>query len=247
MAISATQYCIVRDLFERGLLPKNGALLAIGEAACDADPLEMSGDIQRLEPLAARRDRLVKRVHEIAASGDARRRFEMAGVFYEFFFAPSVVRTIDMSALLSQPLERRFDVVLNERAAEHVVNIAQAFKAMHECTAPGGLMIHESPFSGCVNQGFYTLQPTLFFDVAEGNEYRLDAMFIEDCAGGSPLCIARREDVFAMAEGKQIPAESLLFTVFTKSAVERDFVYPMQGYYQHSLGEAVRQAWFRLR
>jgi hypothetical protein len=258
MAIFATQYRIVRQLYEQGLLPQNGALLAIGDAQWPpgADALEMAGDIRRLATEPKRRDALARRIEELLARRDASLGFDLAQVYYELFFAPSTMQVVNFERTgrgprrdLNRPLslDRRFEVVFDQQAAARVFNIGQVFKTIHQYTAPQGLMIHECPFTGCIDQGYFTLQPTLFFDVAETNDYRLAALFIEDVARGLSHQITKRDEVYELAASRQIPDNALLFAVLTKSAVEREFVYPMQGYYNRSLGEAGKDAWFQLR
>ena len=258
MPVSATQYLIVRELFEHGLLPKNGALLEIGEAhwCNNANPLDMVGDIKRLITEPARRDALVNRLEAIVDKREPGMGFDVAQVFYELFFAPLEMRAVDFQGsrralrlALNGPLalDRRFDVVLNQRTAEHVFNIAQVFKTIHDYTTPLGMMIHESTLSGWTDNGFYILQPTLFFDLAEINHYQMCGMFIEDTARGTTHRITTRNDVYEFAEAGQIPDGSLLFTVLTKSAVDREFAFPMQGYYRNTLGTIGMEAWRYLR
>jgi hypothetical protein len=47
------------------------------------------------------------------------------------------------------------------------------FEVMHDACEVGGLMIHESPFTGWTSHGFYCLQPSLFYDVARANGYEM--------------------------------------------------------------------------
>ena len=67
MAITYVNYCLLRDLLERGLLPQGGALLEIGEANVYGDELdeELPRDIRRLVADPARREALL----ELAATG----------------------------------------------------------------------------------------------------------------------------------------------------------------------------------
>ena len=137
--------------------------------------------------------------------------------------------------------------MINHGTAEHIFNIAQVFRTIHEHTRTGGLMLHESPFTGWVDHGFYNLQPTLFFDLAQHNRYAIRRMYVEDNVGGVIRRIAAREELYELAKQKQLPANSLLFTVLAKPEDERPFEVPLQGYYRKALPQSGMEAWRDLR
>ncbi|MBI3839151.1 MAG: hypothetical protein HY288_14625 [Planctomycetia bacterium] len=258
MAISATHYYLIRELFERGLLPRNGALLEIGEANWygNVSVPAIVGDIKKFVNDPDRREALIKRLMDIAEAREKMALFDMAKVFYELFFAPSEVQAVDFEGSqiarkldLNCPIQlnRRFDVVINHGTAEHIFNIAQVFKTIHDYTVPGGMMIHESPFTGWIDHGFYNLQPTFFFDMAEFNRYAIRGMFIEDINAQSLGQIRTREDVYELAKSKHLPENSLLFTILIKSADDSPFQIPIQGYYRQALPERGMAAWRDLR
>jgi hypothetical protein len=141
-------------------------------------------------------------------------------------------------------LNRRFGVVFNHGTAEHIVNIGQVFATTHQYTVPGGMMIHESPFTGWVDHGFYNLQPTFFFDLAECNQYALVGMFIEDLGVKSIRQIRHRDKVHELAKSKQLPENSMLLTILTKGPQDAPFKIPMQGFYRKSLSDKGTAAWF---
>src|SRR5207253_2432277 len=94
--------------------------------------------------------------------------FDLVKIFYEIYFDPTETQAIDFDGTsqahrldLNRPivLNRRFEVVINHGTSEHIFNIAQVFETMHDLTVPGGLMIHESPFTGWIDHGFYNLHP----------------------------------------------------------------------------------------
>jgi hypothetical protein len=258
MAISVIHHRIVHDLFESGLLPQGGALLEIGQANWhgDASPLDLVGDIEKFVADPRHRAALVQKLQNIVAANAPGGPFEVAEVFYEIFFAPAVMQAVDFQGSaralrldLNGPLrlDRRFNVVINHQTAEHVFHIAQVFKTIHEHSAAGAVMIHECLFTGAIDQGFYNVQPTLFFDLAQANDYQLVGLFIEDLASRSIAAITRREDVYSQAKASQIPDEALLLAVMIKGAAEREFEYPVQGYYRNALDDAGKKAWVELR
>jgi hypothetical protein len=257
MAISATHYYLVRDLFEHGLLPRGQALLEIGEAnSYDIDPATLTEDIERFVSDVATRASLISRLQKVAGGLGEFDKFEIAKIFYEVFFAPSELEAIDFEGTpsahrldLNAPvaLERRFGIIINHGTAEHVFNIAQVFRTMHDYTVPGGMMIHESPFTGWIEHGFYNLQPTLFYDLADFNEYLVLGMFVQDLTNRTILQIRERDQVYEYIKKRELPENSMLFTVLVKGPHDRPFQIPIQGYYRQSLSPIGMDAWQNLR
>jgi hypothetical protein len=253
MAVSVVHYLIIRDLFKFGVLPRGGALLELGEANWynDIQPIAMVDDIRTYVTDPIRRAALVKRLTDAIERADRDTRFDVVKVFYELFFAPSEVQAIDPHGTdaahsfdLNYPIEldRRFDVVINHGTAEHIFNIAQVFETIHRYTVPGGLMIHESPFRGWTDHGFYNLQPTLFFDVAEQNQYQMIAMLVADIKSQTTREINSREELRQLFAAGQIAGNSTLFTIMRRGPIERNFEIPMQGCYPKGLRESASNA-----
>jgi hypothetical protein len=242
MAISGLHYRIVRELHQRGQLRKGGAILELGEANWyyDIHPHELIGEIETyVEP--ERRGALVERLRRIATRRDIEAQFGVAKIFYEMYFAPSEVQAIDFDGSpsahrldLNAPvkLDRQFDVVINHGTAEHIFNIAQVFRTAHDYTLPGGMMIHEGPSVGWIDHGFYTLQPTLFYDLAEANGYDVVAAYIEDLAHAKIIQIGAREAFARVAAAGQMPENAMLMVIFRKGPVDRPFQVPRQHGYR---------------
>ncbi len=258
MAISPVHRFLIRSMAKNHVLPSGAAILEIGEAnwygAIDRD--EVVGDIEAFVVDADRKAELVKRVDQLLEQQPELRNFDMVKIFYEIFFSAVEVQAIDFEGTanahkldLNQPvkLDRRFDVVINHGTAEHIFNVAQVFRTMHEYTGPGGLMVHESPFTGWIDHGFYNFQPTLFFDLADVNEYLIRGMFVEDLSTNSLTQVKGRDHVCELAKEKEIPDNSMLFTVMSKGQTDRPFEVPTQGYYRKSLSESGMTAWRELR
>jgi SAM-dependent methyltransferase len=73
----------------------------------------------------------------------------------------------------------RFDLVTNVGTTEHVFNLAQCWRTIHDLTAPGGYIFAEQPTQGYPDHGFYNLQPTFVHDLARHNSYKVEHL---DCA-----------------------------------------------------------------
>jgi SAM-dependent methyltransferase len=229
MAISATHHQLLSHL--KPLLPQGGTLLEIGQANWYGDLDPASVGLSRKENL-----------------------FEIAKDFYAQLFAPKRIVSIDlhgpdaMKCDLNQPLPPlgQFDVVMNHGTAEHIFNIAQVFRSIHAACKVGGLMIHESPFTGWLDHGFYCLQPTLFYDLAAANGYDIVSVDVEDMTGNQTLPIWSRDKMTELMLAGSVPNNAMLYVAFRKKSVDQ-FIIPMQGYYSQSLSAAGKQAWEVLR
>jgi putative sugar O-methyltransferase len=81
-------------------------------------------------------------------------------------------------------LREQFDVATNFGTAEHVFNIGNMFRSMHDALRPGGVALHILPTFGDIDHGFFNIHPTAYFDLAAANDY-----VIED------LCYVDRWDI----------------------------------------------------
>jgi hypothetical protein len=69
-------------------------------------------------------------------------------------------------------LAGKHDVVTNCGTTEHIANQLNAFKVIHDLTAPGGVMIHNVPSQGGFNHGLINYTPKFFWSLARSNNYR---------------------------------------------------------------------------
>jgi hypothetical protein len=66
-----------------------------------------------------------------------------------------------------------YQLVTNFGTTEHIANQLNAFKVIHELTAPGGVMLHHLPMQGMLNHGLVNYNPKFFWMLARSNGYRL--------------------------------------------------------------------------
>lgn len=244
MAISYTHYKLLCSL--KPLLPQGGTLLEIGEANWygDLDPRDIFTPFQLMD-------------------FDCGNLFSVAKAFYRSLFSPSRIVSVDAngteSALrcdLNQQLsvcsswpprdyEIQFDVSINHGTAEHVFNIAQVFRTMHDWTKDGGLLIHEAPCTGWLDHGFYLLQPTLFYDLAAANGYKIELIALEEIASRTIINLETRDSFAELAKAGRVPMNSMLFVAMRKAGGA--FKIPWQGIYGGGLSEAGKKAWSELR
>jgi hypothetical protein len=235
MAISYTHFQLLKHLHAQGELPQGGSILEIGEANVYGD-FDIASEVG-MWPLTGRIDD-----------------YGYAKIIYAKLFSTQDVASIDAGGPtahkfdLNQPctLNRQFTTVINHGTAEHIFNIAQVFRTMHDHCAVGGLMIHECPFTGWLDHGFYCLQPTLFWDVAHDNGYKMVLMATEHLQSRTYKIYENREQLLEERRRGALADNLMLFVVMRKTKDEQFYV-PMQGVYAGTAGDVATQAWKDLR
>lgn len=257
MAITAIEYSLFRQMREQNAVPLGADLLELGEANWYGDvAIEQLGqDIYRFAREEERTD-LFRRLDEIVQAKRPSILFEIAKVFWKTFWQPNSMTAVDFHGTegslkldLNHPIElpKRYHAVFDLGTAEHVFNIAQVMKTIHDYTLPGGLMIHGLPFTGWFDHGFYNLQPTFFWDLALANGYTVMAYLYVEHKPLKLVQLTKREDIVEMAQKKQIADNALLYCVLRKPMSEQPFQVPIQGYYAGTISSVAAQAWKTLR
>lgn len=258
MAFTQPIYLLLRKAWDAGLLPQKGSILEFGEANWYGDmPIPaLLADLAGVVRDETRRREICDRIVELDRSKPPGHLFEIAKLVYAALFQPALLDAIDfhgtaaaMKLDLNEPLalDRQYDITMNNGTAEHILNIGQFLKSMHQCTKPGGLMIHEAPFNGWVDHGFYTLQPTLFFDISAANHYDLLGLFYIDSVHHQIKQLLGRDGVIALLRGNEFTSNASLYAVLRKGPEDSPFVFPFQGYYAGPISPEHKQAWQTLR
>jgi len=239
-------------------LPPNPSLLEFGEANWYGDvPYErLSDDIcQLLEDLELQIELLQELINTVRAEQPSML-WDVAKIFYRVFLNYRDTVAIDFGGTekalkldLNQPISlgREFDVVYNGGTAEHVFNVWQFFKTVHDHTACGGLMIHGAPFTGWLDHGFFNFNPTFFWDLAAANGYVVQLFLYTELAPLKIITISHREQLAEMAIAGQIGTNSNIYVVFKKPDENRLFITPQQGYYANTVSAQVKESWKLLR
>ena len=253
MAISALEYFLLAELAGAGVLPPSPAVLELGESNWYGDvPLErLAADIRAGGLAEAEKEGLLARLDQAAGRDDDQRLFDIAKISLSLFTGYRSLDSIDLQGASSLrfdlnqpvPLDRQFDLVLDFGTAEHVFNVYQLFKTVHDLTRPGGVMIHGTPFTGWIDHGFYSFQPTFYWDLAAANGYAMKGMLYGQLQPFKLKSMNRREDVPAMLKADEFGANGMIFAVLQKGADETRFQAPMQGYYAGTLSDDLTVAW----
>lgn len=256
MAISESVYRATRAARQRNLLPQGGTILEFGQANWHNMPLgALFDDIAHMDADEACKRELNRRLWAIY-EGYRRNKaeidaplFAIARIFYEVFYAPRAVEAIDYNGIDSHKLDlngpidlgRQFDVCIDNGTAEHVFNIGQVFRTMHDHTRPGGVMIHDVPFTGHIDHGFYGIHSTLFFDLCLWNGYDMLSMSYIDA--DKVVDFQHRDDIVTMMEKGEIARDSHWFVILRRPPTAEPFRVPVQGIYTGAIPERNRLAW----
>jgi SAM-dependent methyltransferase len=77
--------------------------------------------------------------------------------------------------------EQTFDIVGDFGTLEHVFNIGEAFRTVHNLLRSGGVALHQLPTFGGYFHGFYNISSVTFRSLIEANHYEvLDLLYIHD-------------------------------------------------------------------
>jgi len=253
MAISHIHYDIYKMVVEHGAIKTNGAILEFGEANFYNDfPIEMvKDDVKTLVDDPVLREKLLDILED---SNKTDYMFHVAKVIYLILFKYERHVSIDMDGTekakrldLNYPIDlgETFDIVI-QASLEHVFNIAQVCKTMHDHTSLNGVMFHDVPFTGWIDHGFYNIQPTFFYDIAVANEYSLLAMFCCDIGKKIILQVNDRNELLEKAEKNEIEKNTTLIVIL-KKVNNNPFVFPTQGIYNNTLNVKQKEAWRKLR
>ena len=259
MAITQIEYALVRRLKDEGLIPENPSILDLGQSNWYGDvPIkDFIADIRRYVSDSVEAESLVDQVISVAETQSDRWLFKMADLFWQTFLGPHTYEAIDLHGVDERahkydlnepvPLETQYDVVCNFGTAEHVFNVYQVFKTIHDRTKSGGLMLHGLPFQGWVDHGFYNFQPTFIFDLAETNTYVPAVFMYAEVTPPRIVMVKGRDSIHDMAEKGEIGDNALIYSALRKRSGQKPFKPPMQGYYARRLDKASAKSWEVLR
>ena len=255
MAITAVDYHVFQALARGGGLPSRPRVLELGEAEWNGSPAPLVETIAAI-PDPDLRAQMQARYEEVLNGTARTRSWDMAKMFYRLFLDYESICAIDLHGTpaamqldLNYPvvLDERFDMVINLGTAEHVFNVAQFFRTCHELAEPGGMMIHTMPFSGWVEHGFYSFNPTFYWDLAAANRYHVVLLIYTEMSPFRMVQLNAREQIIDMAESGELGRNAMLYAVFRKDAAESEFRMPSQQVYGEGLNQRMLAAWHGLR
>jgi hypothetical protein len=245
MAISQSEYTFLSILAQLSLFPENPTILEFGEQHWHGDVSlnDVKQDIDVFLPEKAQHVR--QELSQLMQRQDDRKNFDMAKIVYRLFFDYQTLTAIDLHGTEhSLPLDlnheisldQKFDISINFGTGEHVFNVYQFFKTLHDYTKPGGIMLHVMPFLGWMDHGFFNLQPTLYWDLAERNHYEVLAFLFID--GKKFVYLEDRQTVTQYLMALRLEPQkcsvisSNIYVAMQKPEESSDFQIPMQKFFQ---------------
>ena len=258
MAITAVEYALFAELKKSSLFPPHPSFLELGEANWYGDvPYEkLTNDICQLLDDPEEQIGLLQELIDLVRAQQPCMSWDVAKIFYRVFLNCRENVAIDYGGTekalkldLNQPISlgREFDVVYNGGTAEHVFNVWQFFKTVHDHTTSGGIMIHGAPFTGWPDHGFFNFNPTFYWDLAAANRYVVQRFLYTEINPIKIIRISHREEFSEMAKNGTIGTNSHIYVVYNKPDVKHPFVTPQQGYYANTVSDQVKENWKSLR
>ncbi len=258
MAISATDYFVIRELAKAKVIPSQPDVLELGEANWygDVDIRQLAEDIPKFAAKENQYELLLQLKNLVANLSTEGVFFDIAKVFYMTFLGYHGITAIDLNGTTNAlrynlndplPMDRQFHILINNGTAEHVFNVCQFLKSSHERTYPGGLMIHAFPFVGLLDHGFYNFNPTFIADLAAANQYDILLWIYSESTSLRPVPIVNIEQVHEMKKQGEVHDNAMQHVVLRKPQEEQPFVVPMQGYYSGHISTSSRDDWEKLR
>jgi SAM-dependent methyltransferase len=258
VAISMLEYRVIREMRDSGLIPQNPKVLEFGDSQWYGDvPCDtLQENIREYVPDKKKQAELSDRLAHLVANPSDSSAFEIVGIFFQIFLNGPTYASIDiLSPLatynfdLNRPidLKEEFDFTINFGTAEHVFNVLQFFKTMHERTKPGGLMLHTTPFLGWPDHGFFSFQPTFFFDMARANGYPVLLCLCTQLIPWNWIQIRDHDHYLEMLSNGKIPSPSVHCFLFRKPRQPREFIVPAQRVYSTRADEKLVETWIKLR
>jgi len=258
MAITGIEYAVISRLKSDGLLIDRPAVLEIGRSNWygDVDLRELIADIGKLIEDKSERDDVIASIRTLKAEKPDSYLYDLADIFWKVLVNPEIRQAVDLDTAtdsmkldLNEPikLDRQYDLVCNFGTAEHIFNIYQVFKTIHEVTCSGGLMLHGTPFQGWIDHGFYTFQPTFYFDLAEVNDYHVHSLVYTEILPHKIITLPSRSSIIELAKSGGIADNAMLYAVLKKAEVDRPFRSPTQGYYNPKHRKSLEESWRALR
>jgi hypothetical protein len=144
--------------------------------------------------------------------------------------------TLDINFDAVAPQARgKYGLTTNHGTTEHVLDQRNAFKMIHDFTAPGGLMLHALPFTVHLEHGFFNYQPNLFDALARYNSYETLGTWVgPDWSLSSLVPWEPRLLEFLTLSAKT----THLLVVLQKKLHDTEFCIPIQSVYEPMLPES---------
>jgi hypothetical protein len=202
MGVGGNDLRLLIELKVRGYIPNGSSIIEIGAQQLADDFLACREELERVRQLFGVEQLCHLPPPLVGRPADGRLKPLDAGApwardFWSWLGLRYAAIDIDDSPG-SIPLDLNFDkvpsrskgtyqLVTNFGTTEHVANQLNAFKVIHDLTAPGGVMLHNVPAQGMFNHGLVNYNPKFFWMLARSNGYKFLHMDFSTSATVRPL------------------------------------------------------------
>jgi len=133
--------------------------------------------------------------------------FTMLGADNVYVTDVSTYEDPDFIINLNDPVEdsyyEKFDTIVDVGTMEHIFDISIALDNISKMLKRGGNVVMILPCSNCIDHGFYSFSPTLFFDYFGANGFSNMSCYLRE---GSPYNCEKKGRLFRYNYvGKEIP------------------------------------------
>lgn len=159
--------------------------------------------------------------------------FDLLGLkvdYIDIVNARGIERIVDLNEPLPEDLAEQYDIVLDTGTLEHCFNVGQAFKNMAMCPNKGGYIIHAAPLSS-FNHGFWSMNPTLYFDFMSDNGYEIHYL---RGINGNPSTGYQVIELPAFNRFGSVPDGTSIFCVAERKSIQ-PIIWPVQRKYRSKI------------
>ena len=257
MAITKVHYAFLKHLRQKNLIPTFDSILEIGEQNWygDLPPEILFKDIKQFCDNSVQEELIIKLDSHIKNYPYDDFLFDVAKIFYQIFFRPKTLHSIDLHGTSrsmrldlnrEHKLEIKYDCIINLGTAEHIFNVAQLFRSIHEWIKIDGLFIHNLPMSGEIDHGFYNFHPTFFWDLSYINKY--ENIIMAKSVGNDIKVYTNRKSFTKDILTMESNISSGIWSIQKKTDSSKEFKIPLQGVYDDNLPNTeIKESWIKHR
>lgn len=136
-------------------------------------------------------------------------------------------RIVDLNDPLPADLHQRFDLLIDTGTLEHCFNVGQAFKNTCDAMRQGGVIVHGAPLNR-FNHGFWSFNPTLYYDFLGDNGFHI--LWLKGVQAG-PGVKTQVFDLPPFDRFNEAPSGSAIIAVFERREI-RPLAWPVQRKYR---------------
>lgn len=158
-----------------------------------------------------------------------------------FLLASKEYKSLDADGLHGDPFDFNLDSVskedrnafcltVNAGTTEHLIDQENAFRIAHDLTRSGGLMLHQVPFLGGIDHGFFNYNPNFFSALAKFNAYELLGLWLSPV--GTFTLIPWSDSMVKHLKATTDPEYYVLLYCLLRKTNDLEFCVPFQGSYE---------------